>query len=150
MLNHHSDFDLFRAEERSTKILLIDDDAAVLEVVGLMLASEDHAVVTVSSAREALAHLETEAVDLVLTDLHMPDMDGWQLLRAVRSRWPSIRTGVHSGSFGEVPLTNEPPDLALNKPVRLSDLREGIASVDRRQDAKADHRDSNGPSRETS
>ena len=98
--------------------------------MGLMLASEDHAVVTVSSAREALAHLETgEAVDLVLTDLHMPDMDGWQLLRAVRSRWPSIRVGIHSGSFGEVPLTNELPDLVLNKPVRLNDLREGIARL---------------------
>lgn len=108
-------------------------------------------MVTVSSAREALAHLETgETVDLVLTDLHMPDMDGWQLLRAVRSRWPSIRVGVHSGSFGEVPLTNEPPDLVLNKPVRLNDLREGIASVDRHQDAKPGCPDSDGPSRETS
>ena len=116
--------------EAVTNILLIDDDPAVLEVLGLMLSSEDHTVVMVSSPREALARLEAgEPVDLVLTDLHMPDMDGWQLLSAVRSRWPSIRVGIHSGSFGEVPGSSEPPDLVLNKPVRLEDLREGIARI---------------------
>ena len=116
--------------EAATKILLIDDDAGVLEVLGLMLSSEDHDVVMVSGAREALARLEAgETVDLVLTDLHMPDMDGWQLLRAIRSRWPSIRVGIHSGSFGQVPDTCEPPDLVFNKPVHLDELREGIASL---------------------
>ena len=115
------------AWEAATKILLIDDDAAVLEVMGLMLCSEDHTVTMVSSAREALARLEGgESVDLVLTDLHMPDMDGWQLMRAVRARWPAVRVGIHSGSFGQVPDACEPPDLVLNKPVHLSDLREGI------------------------
>jgi CheY-like chemotaxis protein len=115
------------AWEAATKILLIDDDAAVLEVMGLMLSSEDHSVTMVSSAIEALARLEDgESVDLVLTDLHMPDMDGWQLMRAVRARWPAVRVGIHSGSFGVVPDACEPPDLVLNKPVHLSDLRKGI------------------------
>jgi CheY-like chemotaxis protein len=126
----HTDRPIRRSGEAATKIILIDDDAAVLEVLGLMLSSEDHAVVMVSSAREALARLEAgEAVDLVLTDLHMPDMDGWQLMRAVRARWPSVRVGIHSGSFGQVPDACEPPDLVLNKPVHLDDLREGIASL---------------------
>jgi len=95
--------------------------------MGLMLSSEDHSVIMVSSAAEALARLEGgESVDLVLTDLHMPDMDGWQLMRAVRARWPAVRVGVHSGSFGQVPDACEPPDLVLNKPVHLRDLREGL------------------------
>ena len=95
-----------------------------------MLASEDHDVVMVSSAREALTRLEAgETVELVLTDLHMPGMDGWQLLRAVRARWPAVRVGIHSGSFGEVPATADPPDIVLNKPVRLDDLRNGIARL---------------------
>jgi CheY-like chemotaxis protein len=95
--------------------------------MGLMLSSENHSVTMVSSAAEALALLEGgESVDLVLTDLHMPDMDGWQLMRAVRARWPAVRVGIHSGSFGQVPDACEPPDLVLNKPVHLNDLREGI------------------------
>jgi two-component system CheB/CheR fusion protein len=95
--------------------------------MGLMLSSEHHSVTMVSSAAEALARLEGgESVDLVLTDLHMPDMDGWQLMRAVRARWPAVRVGIHSGSFGQVPDACEPPDLVLNKPVHLNDLREGI------------------------
>ena len=98
--------------------------------MGLMLSSEDHSVTMVSSAGEALARLEGgESVDLVLTDLHMPDMDGWQLMRAVRARWPAVRVGVHSGSFGQVPDACEPPDLVLNKPVHLRDLREGLARL---------------------
>ena len=95
--------------------------------MGLMLSSEGHCVTMVSSAREALARLEEgEAFDLVLTDLHMPDIDGWQLMRAIRARWPGIRVGIHSGSFGQVPDACEPPDLVFNKPVHLNDLREGI------------------------
>ena len=95
--------------------------------MGLMLSSEDHSVTMVSSAIEALARLQGgEAFDLVLTDLHMPDMDGWQLMRTVRARWPAVRVGIHSGSFGQVPDACEPPDLILNKPVHMDDLRKGI------------------------
>ena len=95
--------------------------------MGLMLSSEGHSVNMVSSASEALARLEAgESFDLMLTDLHMPDMDGWQLMRAVRARWPAIRIVIHSGSFGQVPDACEPPDLVLEKPVHLDDLRKGI------------------------
>jgi CheY-like chemotaxis protein len=109
------------------KILLIDDDEAVLEVIGLMLAAEGHTALPVSSGRDGLARLEAgETVDLVLTDLHMPDMSGWEVLRAVRSRWPSIRVGFNSGSLDQLSDPSEPIDLLLRKPVSLDDLRAAI------------------------
>ncbi len=81
------------------KILLIDDDAAVLEVVSLMLASEGHAVLAAGSGREGLARLESgEAVDLVLTDLAMPHMSGWDVVRAVKTSWPATPVGLITGT----------------------------------------------------
>ena len=77
------------------KILLIDDDETVLEVIGLMLVAEGHTVLPASSGRDGLARLEAgEVVDLVLTDLRMPGMNGWDVVCAVRSRWPSVRVGI--------------------------------------------------------
>jgi CheY-like chemotaxis protein len=114
-------------EESPTKILLIDDNEAALEVVALMLSSEGHTVLPASNGRDGLARLEAgDSVDLVLTDLHMPDMNGWDIVRAVRSRWPSVRVGIHSGSFDVLSEEHEPPDLLLTKPVCLDDLREAI------------------------
>ncbi len=95
-----------------------------------MLSSEGHTVLRASSGREGLARLEAgEPVDLVLTDLSMPDMDGWEVVRAVRSRWPSVRVGIQSGSLDQLSEGHEPPDLLLTKPVRLDDLREAIRWV---------------------
>jgi CheY-like chemotaxis protein len=111
----------------TTNILLVDDNETVLEVVALMLSSEGHTVLTASGGREALAQLEAGAcVDLVLTDVHMPGMNGWQVVRAVRSRWPSLRVGIQSGSLDHVSDEQEVPDLLLAKPVSLDDLREAI------------------------
>jgi CheY-like chemotaxis protein len=117
----------YRRKESATKILLIDDDEAVLGVVALMLTVEGHAVMVASSGRDGLARLEAgESVDLVLTDLNMPDMDGWAVMRAVRSRWPSVRVGIQSGSLEKVSDEHELPDLLLAKPVSLEDLRKAI------------------------
>ena len=115
------------------KILLIDDDEVVLETVTLMLTAEEHTVLSVTSGREALARLEAgESVDLVLTDLHMPDMNGWDVVRAVRARWPAIRVGLNSGSVDQLPEPHEPLDLILRKPVSLLDLYFAIDRLEQR------------------
>jgi len=113
-------------------ILLIDDDEIVLETVSLLLASEGHTVIPATSGREAIDRLEGGAlVDLVLTDLNMPDMNGWDIIRAVRARWPSVRVGLNSGSLGEFPRGHEPLDLVLRKPVTLPQLSAAINSLAR-------------------
>jgi len=92
-----------------------------------MLSSEGHTVLTASGAQDGLGRLEAgECVDLVLTDLHMPDINGWDVMRAVRSRWPAVRVGIHSGSLDQIPEEHQPPDLLLSKPVCLDDLRKAL------------------------
>ena len=113
------------------RILLIDDDAAVLEVVALMLASQGHAVLAAGSGREGLARLECgEAVDLVLTDLAMPHMSGWDVVRAVKRSWPVTPVGLITGTPEHLAEQRELVDALIMKPVTLESLRQGIRQIE--------------------
>jgi CheY-like chemotaxis protein len=113
------------------KILLIDDDAAVLEVVALMLASQGHSVVTAGSGPEGLARLSAgEPVDLVLTDLAMPEMSGWDVVRAVRTAWPTIPVGLVTGTPDHLVEQREVVDVLITKPVTLDELRRGMREIE--------------------
>ncbi len=124
------------------KILLIDDDAAVLEVVSLMLASEGHAVLAAGSGREGLARLESgEAVDLVLTDLAMPHMTGWDVVRAVKTSWPATPVGLITGTPEHLAEQREVVDGLIMKPVTLESLRLGIRQVEASAAARRESRE---------
>jgi CheY-like chemotaxis protein len=109
------------------RILLIDDDVAVLETVSSMLASGGHTVLSASHARDGLAWLEAgEVVDLVLTDFAMPDIGGLEVVRRVRARWPHLKVGIITGSIHELPIRRPALDLLLTKPVTLLELLESV------------------------
>ncbi|MBI4594041.1 MAG: response regulator, partial [Candidatus Rokubacteria bacterium] len=83
------------------RILLIDDDAEVRSVIAEMLAMEKHAVISAAGGLQGLAWLDgDEPVDLVLTDLGMPGMTGWDVARAVKARRPAVQVGIITG-WGE-------------------------------------------------
>jgi CheY-like chemotaxis protein len=81
------------------KILILDDDAQFLELcqelLGTLAAAPE--VRTASSGAHAIALLEAEPHSILLTDLRMPNMDGFQVLAIVRRRFPALRTVVMSG-----------------------------------------------------
>lgn len=77
-------------------ILLVDDDAAITTVLGSLLKQEGLSVVTAASGAEALALLEKQPVDLVITDLRMPGLDGMGLLRRVAQASPDVPVVVLS------------------------------------------------------
>ncbi len=68
-----------------TKLLVIDDDAAVTELLALLLKSHGYDVSTVNSGPDGIIILREKKIDLVVLDLMMPDMDGWDVCRKVRS-----------------------------------------------------------------
>jgi CheY-like chemotaxis protein len=85
--------------ETQHKILVLDDDADWLDLcreIFVQLPSKPD-VRTASSARRALAMLESESFRLLVCDLKMPRMDGLQVLAIVRRRFPGLRTVVLSG-----------------------------------------------------
>lgn len=68
-------------------VLVVDDDAVNLTILSSLLASEKYNVVTAASGRDALAVLDRREWDLIIADIMMPPMSGYELSRAVRERF---------------------------------------------------------------
>ena len=66
------------------KILVIDDDSAVTDPLSLLLRSQGFDVNATTNSSEGLSMIRESAPDVVVLDLMMPDMDGWQICKAVR------------------------------------------------------------------
>jgi excisionase family DNA binding protein len=87
-----SDLDAFLSSSRGTPvrggpvILIVDDDARLREFVRVNLEMDGYSVREAASAAEGLAALEEEPPDLILLDVMMPEVDGWEMLRRVRER----------------------------------------------------------------
>ena len=88
---------------RGPMVLVVDDDEQVREVVRLNLELEGYAVKEASNAEEGLAALEEEAPDLILLDVMMPQVDGWEMLRRVQEQHGigSIPVVMFSGKVDE-------------------------------------------------
>lgn len=71
------------------RILLVDDEPYLLQCLERVFTKRGYAVRTTSSAEEALRSLETDAVDVVVSDEMMPEMRGNEFLEQVASRWPA-------------------------------------------------------------
>ncbi|WP_245809697.1 hybrid sensor histidine kinase/response regulator [Cohnella massiliensis] len=69
------------------RILAVDDDPVNLKVIETLLSSEDYDVATVASGAQALAALDDKEWDLVIADVMMPHMSGYELTRAIRARF---------------------------------------------------------------
>lgn len=66
------------------RVLVVDDDPEILEMTALLLRGAGHDVTLASCGEEALLRAQTDPPDLVLLDLNMPGMDGWDVLRILR------------------------------------------------------------------
>jgi len=68
-----------------TKIIVIDDDTAVTDLLTILLRSHGFDVCAANSSPDGLKLIQDEKFDLVILDLMMPEMDGWEICRAIRS-----------------------------------------------------------------
>jgi len=68
----------------TTKIIVIDDDTAVTDLLSVLLKSHGFDVMATNSSSEGLGFIRESEYDLIILDLMMPDMDGWEVCRAVR------------------------------------------------------------------
>ena len=85
------------------KILILDDEQDILEIYQEILARlpSQPEIRTANAGTEAIALLENEPFALLLVDLNMPQMDGFQVLAIVRRRFPTLRTVVMTGATDE-------------------------------------------------
>lgn len=69
-------------------ILFVDDEVQILKALKRLFHNSNYEVLFAENAKEALQILTTRSVDLIVTDVRMPDMDGYQLLRIVKEKYP--------------------------------------------------------------
>jgi DNA-binding NtrC family response regulator len=106
-------------------VLLVDDETALLDVFAAALA-ENFEVFTARSIREAEAHLETRAFQVVVADNLLPGGDGLSFLIACRERFPAMQRVLASGYINAEMLLRSVHEAALfrylPKPVLISEL----------------------------
>lgn len=82
----------------SHKVLLVDDEPIITKSLTRMLLSEPYKVLSTNSARKALAIMQEEAIDVVVTDEKMPGMSGNEFLAAIRKDYPDIIRIILTGN----------------------------------------------------
>ncbi len=83
------------------RILVVDDELALLNLTCKILEQQGFNVTAAENAEKALAILEHETVDLLITDIIMPEMDGYQLAAMVKEKYPDIKIQLASGFFDD-------------------------------------------------
>ncbi len=67
------------------KVLAIDDDSAITELLSMLLRTHGYEVLTANSGEEGIQLLQEKSADVIVLDLMMPGMDGWQVCKQVRT-----------------------------------------------------------------
>jgi CheY-like chemotaxis protein len=117
---------------RSETILLVDDEDTVRRFGCRVLEKHGFEVLAAGSAAEALAAAETRLIDLLLTDVMMPGMNGHQLAETLLARRPSLRVLFISGYAEDVLATNVglvPGAAFLGKPFKPKALVTKVCEV---------------------
>lgn len=116
---------------RDYKILVVDDELDFLETLVNRLKKRDIDAEGALSGKEALELLETKEFDLVILDVKMPGMDGIEILKRIKVKWPEIEvimlTGHASLELGIQGMEHGAYDYIM-KPTKLEEL---IAKMDK-------------------
>ena len=90
-----------RRSSMNKSILLVDDERPILAALKRAFAGNGFDIFLAESGEEALSFLAKKVTDLVITDVRMPEMNGYQLLKEIRANYPSIIRVVLSGYSDE-------------------------------------------------
>jgi DNA-binding NtrC family response regulator len=109
-------------------ILIVDDEPGIRTMVQFELSQQGHDIVTADSGATALELLKTKKVDLILTDMRMPQMDGLDLVVQVRKSHPVLPIILMTGFVEDRVHKVQEYNLAatLNKPFTIDQLAEVV------------------------
>jgi len=119
---------------RERTVLVVDDEPRIAEAVSMNLELEGYQVITASSGSEALAKVTAELPDLVILDVMMPDMDGFETLKAIRevSTVPVIMLTVKGEETDRVKGLDLGADDYVTKPFSPRELVSRVRAALRR------------------
>jgi signal transduction histidine kinase len=119
--------------EQAARVLLVDDDPRLVTVLSDMMRGEGHAVTTATNGEEALAIFDPKGHDVVITDLGMPKMNGWEVAERIKARSPDTAVFILTG-WGEGVAAHESMqfvDRVIAKPVSADALLDQLAEIRR-------------------
>lgn len=122
----------------SNKILIVDDESNIVELIRLYLEKDGFTAVSAKDGNEALSKFKSENPDLIVLDIMIPEPDGWQVCREIRktSNVPIIMLTAKSETFDKVLGLELGADDYLTKPFEAKELVARIKAVLRRTDTK--------------
>jgi len=119
--------------ETIRNVLVVDDDDTFREMLSDTLRYHDYVPFAVAGGREALRALENGSIDAVITDIKMPEMDGIELLRTIKERYPELPVILTTAFFDyddlEDSLGEQGADGFLEKPFRIEKVVELLKRI---------------------
>ena len=111
-------------EKTSLSVLIVDDEEMIRKFVRSALV--DYKILEASNGEEAMAVVEDVEPDLVITDIRMPRMDGYELAKRLREKYPELPVMALSGVVSREQTEGHSFVDFVDKPMRLEDFREAI------------------------
>jgi len=119
-------------KQAGKRILIVDDEENARVALSKILTLEGYDVSSARNGLEALGSLQKRDVELIITDINMPEMNGLTFLRELSRRHPKSNVIMITG-YGEVESYLEAMDLGafeyINKPVKYDDLKKIINKI---------------------
>lgn len=124
----------------TAKILIADDDKNICELLRMYLEKEDYSVAIAGDGEEALKKFDEETPDLILLDVMMPKLDGWQVCRELRkkSECPIIMITAKGETFDKVLGLELGADDYVVKPFDAKEVMARVKAVLRRTTGESD------------
>jgi DNA-binding NtrC family response regulator len=114
------------------RILVVDDEENARMALSKILTHDGYEVSSAGNGLEALNFLRSNAVELIITDLNMPEMNGLMFLRELKRSYPASKV-IMITAYGEVESYLEAITLGafeyINKPVKYDDLKKVIDKI---------------------
>jgi DNA-binding response OmpR family regulator len=118
------------------RTLILDDEEPIVHMLAKVCEKEGHKVFPFTQSVDALVHLASEPIDLLITDMHMPEHDGMTVIREARRLQPNIFTLIITGHTSRYPIEDLMADGTADimfKPFHMNELRARLALAQRRR-----------------
>ncbi len=132
--------DFIYCGDESARILIIDDEEAVRQVLFKMLSKFNHRVTVAKSGEEGLRLFGEDPFDMVLTDLGMPGLSGWDVCKSIKQMKPSTPVGMITGwglEIDEAKRMEVGLDFIITKPFNVTQVMEAVSETMKQRTSRA-------------
>lgn len=113
-------------------VLVVDDEQFIRQLLVRLIKREGHLVTEAGDGREALDMLRNSNVDIVISDIKMPNMDGWQLLEEIKKDYPDVSViliTAYAGDYTPEHAIEAGADYFITKPFKNVEIARTLTGL---------------------